>query len=90
MNKKEKRPAWQRMIALIAVIILALMILATLICAIAGAGKNVVMALLFCDIMIPIIIWIFLWITGIYKKKGEKLADEYNKLNSNNEEKKND
>ena len=90
MNKEKERPVWQRTVALIAVIVLAVMILATLICAIAGAGKNVVMALLFCDIIIPILVWVFLWVTGIYKKKGENLADEYNKLNSNNEEKKND
>lgn len=89
MTDKKKRPAWQRITALASVVLLAGMILATLVCAVVGAGKNVVMALLFCDIIIPILIWVFLWITGVYKKKGEKLADEYNKLN-NNEEKKND
>ena len=68
-------PKAKRIVALAGVILLAAMVLATLICALAGAPGNVVFALLFCDIIIPIFLWIFLWITGKQKKRGERLAE---------------
>ena len=63
MNKKDDRPGWVRAVALIVVAALIVMIIATLICAISGSPKNVVLGLLICDMIIPIFIWVFLKVT---------------------------
>ena len=72
---ENETPKAKRIAALVGVILLGLMVITTLVCAIAGAPGNVVFALLFCDIIIPILLWVFLWITGRQKKRGERLAE---------------
>ncbi|MDO4939438.1 MAG: phosphate ABC transporter substrate-binding protein [Lachnospiraceae bacterium] len=62
-EKKNTRPKWVRIVAVLVVIILVVMILATLICAFAGADKSIIMGLLLCDLIIPIFIWAFLFVT---------------------------
>ncbi len=67
MNDKTKadnqRPAWVRVAAILVVILLTGMILATVICAFAGVDKSIIMGLLLCDLIIPIFIWVFLFLT---------------------------
>jgi len=72
----DERPAWLRVTCVVVVVLIVLMIVATLICALAGAPGNVVLALLMCDIIVPIFVWVFLRIT---KKSIDrrKEADEY-------------
>ena len=62
----------QRIAALIGAVLLAGMVIATLICAICGAPSNVTFALLFCDIILPIMLWVFIKVTAHYKKLGEE------------------
>lgn len=69
----------QRVIAMIGVIALGGMVLATLICAICKAPANVVFALLFCDIIIPIMLWVFLRVTAYFRKIGESRKEEEDK-----------
>jgi len=72
----DERPTWLRVLCIFVVGLLIAMILATLICALAGAPGNVVLALIMCDIIVPIFIWVFLRLT---KKSLDrrKEADEY-------------
>jgi len=72
----DERPVWLRILCIFVVGLLIAMILATLICALAGAPGNVVLALIMCDIIVPIFIWVFLRLT---KKSIDrrKEADEY-------------
>lgn len=64
MNENSaKRPKWVRILALIAVILLAAMFVGTIICLIAGAPKNVLFAFIVCDIIVPIFVWLFLKVT---------------------------
>lgn len=65
----------QRILALVGALVLAGMVVATLICAICHAPGNVIFALLFCDIIIPILLWVFIRVTAHYKKTGEEMAE---------------
>jgi len=78
----EKRPKWIRVICIIAVVLLVGMIVATLIAAIAGASKETIMALILCDGIIPIFIWLFLKITQKSLDR-RKEAEKYYGQNQN-------
>ncbi len=81
-GKTEERPLWVRVVCIIVVIVLIGMIVATLIAAIAGARKETILALILCDGIIPIFIWVFLKFT---KKSIErrKEAEKYYGQNQN-------
>lgn len=74
-REKQNRPTWIRIAAITVAVLLLLMIIATMICAFAGADRNIIIGLLMCDILIPVFIWVFLKITGNLsdkKKRGSK------------------
>jgi len=77
-----KRPTWIRVVCIIAVVLLVGLIIATLIAAIAGAGRATIMALILCDGIIPIFVWVFLKITqrSLDRRKG---AEKYYGQNQN-------
>ena len=58
----------RRVLAWTGIILLGLCILATVICAIAGAPGNVIIALLYCDMAIPFFLFIVQWFAKIIKK----------------------
>ena len=66
------RPAWVRVAAVLVVILLTGMVIATVICAFAGADRSIIMGLLMCDLIIPILIWVFLFITHRLKKQRKE------------------
>lgn len=77
-NKKDTRPVWVRVIAMIVVIILIAMIIATLICAFSGTEKKTVLGLLICDMIIPIFIWVFLKVTKNLSDMSDKRKEADN------------
>ena len=74
-NDMPVRTPFQRVSALTVVIVLAALLLATLVCAFAGVGSNVLMALLYCDFAVPIGLWLFFFVIRLVKGKGAEPAD---------------
>ena len=68
--KPEKKKTAVRILALAAVVLIAALVLATFICAVTGAPANVIAALLFCDVVIPLFLWVFLWVTRKLRSKN--------------------
>lgn len=58
----------KQIIAIICIVLLSLMILATLLVAVLGGSKNLLLALVFCDVVIPIVMYAYLLITKQLKK----------------------
>ena len=75
-NEPRKYTPFQRIAAIIGVCLLGGMVIATLICAICKAPSNVTFALLFCDIIIPIMLWVFIRITKHYSDIGKARREE--------------
>lgn len=68
MEKKTKRTAKQN-IALVGVILLAVMVLATLLTAIFDASGVWFRACLVVTIALPILLWVYIWLFGLTKQK---------------------
>jgi len=58
----------RRVIATIALILLVGCVIATVICAIAGAPKNVIITLLLCDMGIPFMLYVYQWFAKVIMK----------------------
>ena len=65
MNKNNKL---KRILALATIIIILLLVFATLAVALLGAPKNILFALIFCDVVIPISIYALLLISKFLNK----------------------
>lgn len=69
MDKKQKRTAKQN-IALIGVILLAVMVLATLLTAVFDASGVWFRACLVVTIALPILLWVYIWLFGLTKQRN--------------------
>lgn len=72
----KERPAWVRAAAVLVVILLIGLIIATVICAFAGADRSIIMGLLLCDLIIPIFVWVFLKVTGRLSSQRKEAEHE--------------
>lgn len=72
----KERPTWIRVVAVLVVILLIGLIIATVICAFAGADRSIIMGLLLCDLIIPIFIWVFLKVTGRLSSQRKEAEHE--------------
>ena|GEM_PF-670412 len=65
----------QRIAAILAVIVILLFFIATLIAAIIDRGGRLFQGLLFADIALPILAWIYIWLFG--KLTGRKTIADF-------------
>ena len=62
----------RRVVAIIGIILMFGCIIATIVCAIAGAPGNVLLALLFCDIVVPCILFGYSKLVKFSKRNKEQ------------------
>ena len=60
---------WRRSLAILALLLCAVLLFLLLYFAFTGAAKERILGVLFCLIVIPSLIYIFLWFTGLVKEK---------------------
>ena len=67
MTQEERMMDLKRICAILALILLALLLVAALYFAVTGATQYL-LACLFCLIVVPVVIYVFLWFTKLTKK----------------------
>lgn len=87
MKKAEKL---KRITALMGVILLAVMVIATLIVAIMNnpALEDVFRTLLICDFVVPVLLWMYLYLYNRAKKTDEMLSQDLGEENISQEKEK--
>lgn len=74
MKQKGKYSLWQRILALITVIMIIGLVIAAIVCAV--IGSRYYMGFLFAAIVFPILIYVIVWLAGVLKGIGEKKQSE--------------
>ncbi|MDO5156107.1 MAG: hypothetical protein Q4D51_09075 [Eubacteriales bacterium] len=59
----------RRIIAMLTVVVIVGLVIATLICGI--TGSEYFFAMLFLTFVVPVILWVFMWFTRLVNKKDE-------------------
>lgn len=80
-NKSDKKTTAKRVIALIGVILLVIMVIATLVvaCLKFDGSDKVFKGLISCDIAIPILLWFYIYLYQRAKKTDIELEEKYQK-----------
>jgi len=58
----------KRILAILALVLIAILLILLLFFAFTGAKKEYILATLFCLIVVPTVIYIFIWFTNLTKK----------------------
>ncbi len=58
----------KRILAILALVLIAILLILLLFFAFTGAKKEYILAVMFCLIVIPTVIYIFIWFTNLTKK----------------------
>ncbi|OON87196.1 phosphate ABC transporter substrate-binding protein [Oribacterium sp. C9] len=58
----------KRILAIIALIVIAILLVLLLFFAFTGAKKEYILAVMFCLIVVPSVIYVFIWFTNLTKK----------------------
>lgn len=87
-NKTDKKKMATRVIALLGVILLVGMILATFVvaCIKFEGSDRIFKGLLSCDIAIPILLWFYLYLYNRASKTDKELEEKYQKQEENNKQ----
>lgn len=72
----EKLKKIRRILALLSVVFIVVLIIVMLVCAV--TGSKYFWAALFFVFMVPFVLWVFLWFSGVVRKKAEEDEDEEN------------
>ena len=65
----------KRILAWVGILLIAAVFIALVAATITGAGENVIMALLFCVIVIPTVLYAYQMILKVTKKKNDEKDD---------------
>ncbi len=65
--KTEKKTV-KRVLSIIVLLFILLLIILLLYLSFTGADHSLILAALFCQIVVPVLIYVFIWITNLVKK----------------------
>lgn len=64
----------RRIVALFTVIVIAAMVIGTLICA--ATGSEYFLGMMFFTLVIPVVLWVFMWFTRLVNGESEVISKE--------------
>lgn len=70
MKHESKYKLWQRILAMITVIIMIILLIAAFICGI--MGSKLYLGFLFAAIVFPVLIYVIIWLAGVLKQTDDK------------------